>query len=76
MRTANRQIGVYASVNHDRRPRRFGHRAQAVLKQYAALLGYNGSKATLNAVTLMYARELADNGFRVNTLSQVSWPPI
>jgi NAD(P)-dependent dehydrogenase (short-subunit alcohol dehydrogenase family) len=39
------------------------------LKQYAALLGYNGSKAALNAVTLMYARELAGSSFRVNAFS-------
>jgi NAD(P)-dependent dehydrogenase (short-subunit alcohol dehydrogenase family) len=39
------------------------------LKQYAALLGYNGSKSALNAVTLMYARELAGSDFRVDALS-------
>ena len=37
--------------------------------QYANLLGYNSSKAALNAVTLIYARSLAADGIRVNALS-------
>lgn len=36
---------------------------------YANLLGYNSSKAALNAITLMYAHELRDRGIRVNALS-------
>jgi NAD(P)-dependent dehydrogenase (short-subunit alcohol dehydrogenase family) len=37
--------------------------------QYSTLLGYNSSKAALNAITLIYARELRDAGIRVNALS-------
>jgi len=37
--------------------------------RYANLLGYNSSKAALNAVTLIYARSLAADGIRVNALS-------
>jgi len=37
--------------------------------QYANLLGYNSSKAALNAVTLIYAHSLRDAGIRVNALS-------
>ncbi|TDD63157.1 SDR family oxidoreductase [Actinomadura darangshiensis] len=39
------------------------------LAQYANLLGYNSSKAALNAVTLIYANALRDSGIRVNALS-------
>lgn len=39
------------------------------LWQHANLLGYNSSKAALNAVTLIYARSLAADGIRVNALS-------
>jgi NAD(P)-dependent dehydrogenase (short-subunit alcohol dehydrogenase family) len=37
--------------------------------QYANLLGYNSSKAALNAITLIYARSLRDAGITVNALS-------
>ncbi|WP_141583650.1 SDR family oxidoreductase [Actinomadura sp. WMMA1423] len=37
--------------------------------QYATMLGYNSSKAALNAVTLIYATALRDSGIRVNALS-------
>jgi NAD(P)-dependent dehydrogenase (short-subunit alcohol dehydrogenase family) len=37
--------------------------------EYANLLGYNSSKAALNAVTLIYANALRDSGIRVNALS-------
>jgi NAD(P)-dependent dehydrogenase (short-subunit alcohol dehydrogenase family) len=37
--------------------------------QYSTLLGYNSSKAALNAITLIYARELGGAGIRVNALS-------
>jgi NAD(P)-dependent dehydrogenase (short-subunit alcohol dehydrogenase family) len=37
--------------------------------QYANLLGYNSSKAALNAVTLIYARTLQAEGIVVNALS-------
>ena len=37
--------------------------------QYANLLGYNSSKAALNAITLIYARSLRDAGIKVNALS-------
>ena len=37
--------------------------------QYATLIGYNSSKAALNAVTLIYANALRDSGIRVNALS-------
>ncbi|MEU9868820.1 SDR family NAD(P)-dependent oxidoreductase [Actinomadura sp. NPDC048021] len=37
--------------------------------RYATLLGYNSSKAALNAVTLIYAHALRDSGIRVNALS-------
>ncbi|URM94746.1 SDR family NAD(P)-dependent oxidoreductase [Actinomadura madurae] len=36
---------------------------------YANLLGYNSSKAALNAVTLIYANALRDSGIQVNALS-------
>jgi NAD(P)-dependent dehydrogenase (short-subunit alcohol dehydrogenase family) len=36
---------------------------------YANLLGYNSSKAALNAITLIYANTLRDSGIRVNALS-------
>ncbi|MEU4116420.1 SDR family NAD(P)-dependent oxidoreductase [Kitasatospora sp. NPDC028055] len=36
--------------------------------QYAALLGYNTSKAALNAVTLVYARTLRAEGIKVSAL--------
>jgi NAD(P)-dependent dehydrogenase (short-subunit alcohol dehydrogenase family) len=39
------------------------------LAQYANLLGYNSSKAALNAITLIYANALCDSGIRVNALS-------
>ncbi|MFB4295618.1 SDR family NAD(P)-dependent oxidoreductase [Actinomadura sp. NTSP31] len=39
------------------------------LARYANLLGYNSSKAALNAVTLIYANALRDEGIRVNALS-------
>jgi NAD(P)-dependent dehydrogenase (short-subunit alcohol dehydrogenase family) len=39
------------------------------LQEFAWLLGYNSSKAALNAVTLIYARSLADDGITVNALS-------
>jgi NAD(P)-dependent dehydrogenase (short-subunit alcohol dehydrogenase family) len=38
-------------------------------RRYANLLAYNSSKAALNAVTLIYAHELASAGIRVNALS-------
>jgi NAD(P)-dependent dehydrogenase (short-subunit alcohol dehydrogenase family) len=38
-------------------------------RAYASLLGYNSSKAALNAVTLIYASTLAGDGFTVNGLS-------
>ncbi|HEY7146230.1 MAG TPA: SDR family NAD(P)-dependent oxidoreductase [Streptosporangiaceae bacterium] len=38
-------------------------------RQYACLLGYNSSKAALNAITLIYAASLRDAGIRVNALS-------
>ena len=37
--------------------------------QYANLLGYNSSKAALNAVTLIYANSLRDAGIKVNALA-------
>jgi NAD(P)-dependent dehydrogenase (short-subunit alcohol dehydrogenase family) len=39
------------------------------LSQYANLLGYNSSKAALNAITLIYAHELRSTGIRVNAVS-------
>jgi NAD(P)-dependent dehydrogenase (short-subunit alcohol dehydrogenase family) len=39
------------------------------LWQYANLLGYNSSKAALNAITLIYASTLRDTGIKVNALS-------
>lgn len=39
------------------------------LWRYANLLGYNSSKAALNAITLIYANSLRDAGIRVNALS-------
>ncbi|MFG1704523.1 SDR family oxidoreductase [Nonomuraea sp. M3C6] len=39
------------------------------LRPYATLLGYNSSKAALNAVTLMYAEELRDTPIKVNAVS-------
>jgi NAD(P)-dependent dehydrogenase (short-subunit alcohol dehydrogenase family) len=39
------------------------------LWRYANLLGYNSSKAALNAITLIYAASLRDTGIRVNALS-------
>jgi NAD(P)-dependent dehydrogenase (short-subunit alcohol dehydrogenase family) len=38
-------------------------------RQYASLLGYNSSKAALNAITLIYANSLRGTGIRVNALS-------
>jgi NAD(P)-dependent dehydrogenase (short-subunit alcohol dehydrogenase family) len=38
-------------------------------RAYAGLLGYNSSKAALNAVTLIYAATLEPDGIRVNGLS-------
>ncbi|MGH3376124.1 MAG: SDR family oxidoreductase [Actinoallomurus sp.] len=39
------------------------------LWRYANLLGYNSSKAALNAITLIYANTLRDIGIKVNALS-------
>jgi NAD(P)-dependent dehydrogenase (short-subunit alcohol dehydrogenase family) len=39
------------------------------LWRYANLLGYNSSKAALNAITLIYANALRDGGIKVNALS-------
>jgi NAD(P)-dependent dehydrogenase (short-subunit alcohol dehydrogenase family) len=39
------------------------------LWRYANLLGYNSSKAALNAITLIYAATLRDSGIKVNALS-------
>lgn len=39
------------------------------LWRFANLLGYNSSKAALNAITLIYANTLRDSGIRVNALS-------
>jgi NAD(P)-dependent dehydrogenase (short-subunit alcohol dehydrogenase family) len=39
------------------------------LWQYANLLGYNSSKAALNAITLIYANTLREAGIKVNALS-------
>ncbi|WP_019632890.1 SDR family NAD(P)-dependent oxidoreductase [Actinomadura atramentaria] len=39
------------------------------LRPYAHLIGYNSSKAALNAVTLIFADELRGEGIRVNALS-------
>jgi NAD(P)-dependent dehydrogenase (short-subunit alcohol dehydrogenase family) len=39
------------------------------LWQYANLLGYNSSKAALNAITLIYAGTLRESGIKVNALS-------
>jgi NAD(P)-dependent dehydrogenase (short-subunit alcohol dehydrogenase family) len=38
-------------------------------REYANLLGYNSSKAALNAITLIYAATLRDAGITVNALS-------
>lgn len=38
-------------------------------RQYGNLLGYNSSKAALNAITLIYAATLRDEGITVNALS-------
>jgi len=45
------------------------------LWEYANLLGYNSSKAALNAITLIYANNLRAEGITVNALSQGSSPP-
>ncbi len=37
--------------------------------RYSCLLGYNSSKAALNAVTLIYAAALRGSGIKVNALS-------
>ena len=42
---------------------------ESPLRQYANLLGYNSSKAALNAVTLIYANTLRDAGIKVNALA-------
>jgi NAD(P)-dependent dehydrogenase (short-subunit alcohol dehydrogenase family) len=39
------------------------------MRQYVGFLGYNASKAALNAVTLIYADALRDAGIKVNALS-------
>jgi len=39
------------------------------LREFAPLLGYNSSKAALNAITLIYARELREAGITVNAVS-------
>jgi NAD(P)-dependent dehydrogenase (short-subunit alcohol dehydrogenase family) len=39
------------------------------LWQHANLLGYNSSKAALNAITLIYANTLRGTGIRVNAVS-------
>jgi NAD(P)-dependent dehydrogenase (short-subunit alcohol dehydrogenase family) len=38
-------------------------------REYANLLGYNSSKAALNAITVIYAGNLRDAGIKVNALS-------
>ena len=38
-------------------------------KDYSRLLGYNSSKAALNAITLIYADELRDTPIKVNAVS-------
>ena len=43
--------------------------AESPLWQYANLLGYNSSKAALNAITLIYARTLREDGITVNAVS-------
>ncbi len=42
---------------------------EPALAPYAELLGYNSSKAALNAVTLIYAHHLRTDGITVNALS-------
>ena len=42
---------------------------ESPLWQYANLLGYNSSKAALNAITLIYARTLRADGITVNAVS-------
>ncbi|MEV0621246.1 SDR family NAD(P)-dependent oxidoreductase [Nonomuraea sp. NPDC050404] len=39
------------------------------MRPYVTLLGYNSSKAALNAITLMYAAELRDTPITVNAVS-------
>jgi NAD(P)-dependent dehydrogenase (short-subunit alcohol dehydrogenase family) len=39
------------------------------LEEYARLLGYNSSKAALNAITMIYASELRDTPITVNAVS-------
>lgn len=43
--------------------------ADSPFRQQMGLLGYNSSKAALNAVTLIYAHELRDSGIVVNAVS-------
>jgi NAD(P)-dependent dehydrogenase (short-subunit alcohol dehydrogenase family) len=38
-------------------------------RRYAMLLGYNSSKAALNAITVIYAAELSDTPIKVNAVS-------
>jgi NAD(P)-dependent dehydrogenase (short-subunit alcohol dehydrogenase family) len=42
---------------------------ESPLRPYANLLGYNSSKAALNAITLIYANSLRDAGIKVNALA-------
>jgi NAD(P)-dependent dehydrogenase (short-subunit alcohol dehydrogenase family) len=52
-------LGTVASLSDPESP----------LWQYANLLGYNSSKAALNAITLIYARTLRADGITVNAVS-------
>lgn len=42
---------------------------ESPLREYSTLLSYNSSKAALNAVTIIYATALAEEGITVNALS-------
>jgi NAD(P)-dependent dehydrogenase (short-subunit alcohol dehydrogenase family) len=52
-------LGTVASLSDPESP----------LWQYANLLGYNSSKAALNAITLIYAHTLRADGITVNAVS-------
>jgi NAD(P)-dependent dehydrogenase (short-subunit alcohol dehydrogenase family) len=52
-------LGAVASLSDPESP----------LWQHANLLGYNSSKAALNAITLIYARTLREDGITVNAVS-------
>ncbi|WP_219466860.1 SDR family oxidoreductase [Nonomuraea rhizosphaerae] len=63
------QAGRIANVSSGLGTFAFLTDADSPFREYGQLLGYNSSKAALNAITLIYAAELADTRISVNAVS-------